>query len=280
MPGEQQLGFLDSSLGKAWRAWAFMVLGYPLGLVLVYWLMGESRLGGSAAPSSGADQFTKYLYCVLSVSLLAAAYLVRKHKLSTRAAERFKAEVTDTPVVEQRYIQAVAWSVVLTSAVGYLGLPLFVRQGLAWEILGTFVAMSVLGMMAFCPRRDEIEQLAQSMGYTAADLAAPVSGDKSRRSMDRPAMGSFHMDRLRKINRTFEIACYVIAGAILLIGGGLMLLLLLSGEKALGGLILAIVISVLWAGYGLLFRLAVKHFDERRWRLYQTFVHLPAALMV
>ena len=156
-----------------WVIWAAM-LGSLIIYIFVCHQLGEEIRRGFEESGFPLELFRNILYSVVAVELIMIYYL-RKFMLKGRTSAA-KADMPDRssslnklPFVGQ-YTAIVIISLAIADSIGIYGLVLFLLGG-DFKTLYIFIIVSVLAMIFYRPKREELEKLA--MAYKKRDESAP-----------------------------------------------------------------------------------------------------------
>lgn len=168
----QEKEAINKGMQTLWLIWAAM-LSSLLIYIFVCHLLGEG-LGRVEEPDVPIELLKKILYGVAAVTLI-ASYRMRKFMLKGPLS-RFEANIArrssnlNHPPFVGQYTVAVIISLAIVECIGIYGLTLFFL-GESFQTLYTFIVVSALAMVFFCPKREELKRLAEI--YRKRDGSTP-----------------------------------------------------------------------------------------------------------
>jgi len=162
MPEEYKTESLERRLHILWMIWAAVLITLFIYVFICHLVAAASWRG--ANPEIPLDLLRTILYCASIIVLLLARYL-RRRILSARQGGFRKTPPTPASALNQaqfvsQYPSAIIVSCALSESVGIFGLVLFLL-GDSFQILYLFIFVSVIALIYFRPKREEIERLAK-----------------------------------------------------------------------------------------------------------------------
>lgn len=161
---------IDKGMQTLWVIWAAM-----LGSLLIYVFVGH-QLGEGLMGDKGAELpigLLRKICAVLAAGALLTGYYLRSTMLkgrsgAARSATIRRAAALNQPPFVTQYTSIVIVTLALAESIGIYGLLLFLL-GAGFKTLYTFIGISVLAMVFFRPKREEIEQLAKVYKQTSEE---------------------------------------------------------------------------------------------------------------